>query len=82
MLHVLKEVPRMTFRIYVRWPANQVSQKTTTEVRAVADFAFDELRSRSSELLAEGALGVTYTSDSKQVNFIDLVAMRAAGSRS
>ena len=33
----------MTYRIYARWADGKVSDKTTTESRTVADFAWSEL---------------------------------------
>jgi hypothetical protein len=36
----------MTYRVYARWPEGGVSDKTTTESRSVADFAWVELRNK------------------------------------
>lgn len=35
-----------THRIYLRWPAQRTTDKTTTESANVARFAFDELKAR------------------------------------
>lgn len=64
----------MTFRIYVRWPDSQTSDKTSTESRAVAELAFKELTEKAASLKQQGAIGITFTSDKKQVNYLDLTA--------
>jgi len=61
-----------TFRIYVRWPSQRVSNKTTTEEDAVAKFAFDELSKRAEDFRQQGALGITLSADGKQVNYVRL----------
>lgn len=58
----------MTFRVYVRWPGQRVSDRTTTESRAVAEVAYGELVERS-DLAAQGALGVAFTEDQRQVAY-------------
>lgn len=59
----------MTFRIYVRWPDQSTSYKTSTESRTVADFAFQELVAMADELAAKGALGISYTNNGRQVEY-------------
>jgi hypothetical protein len=54
----------MTHRIYLRWPGQQVSDKTTTESKAVAQFAFDELIARQ-DLIGQ-QVDVAWTADGKQ----------------
>lgn len=59
----------MTFRIHVRWPDQSTSDKTNTESRTVADFAFQELVVMAAELSEKGALGLSYTHDGQQVEY-------------
>lgn len=59
----------MTFRVYLRWPGQRVSDKTTTDSRAVADLAFRELEARSVLLAGQGALGISFTEDGKQIEY-------------
>lgn len=59
----------MTFRVYLRWPAQRVSDKTTTDSRAVADLAFRELEANAAKLASQGALGISYTEDGKQIDY-------------
>lgn len=58
----------MTFRVYVRWPGQRVSNKTSTESRAAAQVAFDELAARS-DLDTSGALGVAFSEDGQQLSY-------------
>lgn len=62
----------MTFRVYVRWPHQRVSQKTSTESRAVADIAFTELRNSSDVLKRQGALGIAFSEDGKSLDYLPL----------
>jgi hypothetical protein len=71
----------MTYRIYVRWPDQRVSDKTSTESRPVADFALEELRQRADALRAEGALGVACSLDGKQLEYLELNADETAPRR-
>jgi|GEM_PF-1734758 len=64
----------MTFRVYVRWPNQRVTDKTVTDSRAVADIAFNELVARP-DLARNGALGVSLTEDGKQLEYRDLQAV-------
>lgn len=59
----------MTFRVYVRWPGQRVSDKTTTDSRAVADVAFNELAAKAESLSKQGALGVSFTDNGKQIDY-------------
>jgi hypothetical protein len=49
----------MTYRVYVRWPDSRVSDKTATDDRAVAEFAYQRLIARK-DLAGKGA-GVAFT---------------------
>ncbi len=60
-----------TYRIYARWLGNKVTDKTVTESQAVADFAWDELR-RVCWDEADKPVGLTYTCNGKQMDYIDL----------
>lgn len=59
----------MTFRVYLRWPGQRVSDKTTTESKAVAELAFRELESKAVQLAGQGALGISFTEDGKQIEY-------------
>jgi len=61
----------MTYRVYVRWPGQRTSNKTVTPSKAVADAAWDELTSKSWPK-GNTPLGLAYTHDGKQVEYIDL----------
>jgi len=37
----------MTYRVYLRWPQQRVSDKTVTEDRALAELAYQTLRKRT-----------------------------------
>jgi hypothetical protein len=61
----------MTYRVYVRWPRQKVSNKTNTESKEVADAAWNELK----QLLWNGKqkpIGLVYSCNGKQLNYIDL----------
>ena len=60
-----------TYRIYARWAGQKVTDKTVTESKPVADFAWEELRrvSWNGEIKP---IGLTYTCNGKQVDYIDL----------
>lgn len=62
----------MTFRVYVRWPDQRITDKTTTESRAVAELAFGELEVNCQKLVSQGALGITLTQNGKQLKYRDL----------
>jgi hypothetical protein len=61
----------ITYRIYARWAGQKVTDKTVTESKAVADFAWEELL-RLSWNGVDKPLGLTYTCNGKQLNYIDL----------
>lgn len=56
----------MSHRIYVRWPGQRTSDKTTKDSQAVADFAYRELQQRQDLV---GALGITWTHEDRQVAY-------------
>lgn len=60
----------MTHRIYLRWPPQRATDKTTTESAAVAQFAFAELLHRA-DLKGSGA-AVVWSIDGKQQQYIVL----------
>ncbi len=62
----------MTYRIYVRWPDQRVSDKTTTDNEMVAILAYGQLNTVADELRREGAVGIVYSADGKQVAYRDL----------
>ena len=62
----------MTFRIYVRWPSQRVTDRTTTESRGVADTAFSDLKARTSELEEAGAVGIAFTENGAQLDYVRL----------
>jgi hypothetical protein len=59
----------MTFRAYVRWPDKRTTHKTNTDVREVADFAFQSLLAQADGFAAQGALGISFTHDGRQVEY-------------
>jgi hypothetical protein len=63
----------MTFRVYVRWPGQRTSDKTSTTSREVAEAAFRQLRDQAQDLRARGALGIALTHDRKQVDYLNLL---------
>jgi hypothetical protein len=60
-----------TYRIYARWAGQKVTDKTVTESKPVADFAWEELRRVSWEGEIK-PIGLTYTCNGKQMDYIDL----------
>ena len=62
----------MTFRVYVRWPGQQVTDRTSTESRAIAQAAYAELVQNAETFKAKGALGITFTESGKQVGYEEL----------
>ena len=71
MLNLFIGVFMYSYRIYARWLGQKVSDKTVTESKAVADFAWAELR-RLSWNGEVKPIGLTYTCNGKQVDYIDL----------
>jgi hypothetical protein len=61
-----------TYRIYARWAGQKVTDKTVTESKAVADFAWEELQ-RMREDYNFKPIGLTYTCNGKQMNYVDLL---------
>ena len=62
----------MTYRVYVRWPDQRVSNKTSTPSEAVARAAFDELMACSTDLRRRGAVGLAMSHEGRQVHYVDL----------
>ncbi len=60
-----------TYRVYVRWPGQRATDKTTTESKAVADFAWDELNSLQWPDQPK-PIGLAYSLNGKQVDYVDL----------
>ena len=60
-----------TYRIYARWAGQKVTDKTVSECKPVADFAWAELRRLSLNKEVK-PIGLTYTCNGKQVDYIDL----------
>lgn len=63
----------MTYRVYVRWPGQRVTHKTNTESKAVADAAWEELKLVEWDE-ENKPLGLAYSCDGKQVDYIDLLS--------
>lgn len=57
----------MTFRVYLRWAGQRVSDKTVTESRKVAELAYQELLARSD--LVGKAVAAAFTEDGKQLAY-------------
>lgn len=69
----------MTYRIYARWPEGKVSDKTTTESRSVADFAWAELsKKRWKENNRPEGLTFTFREGDKkkpvQIDYVDFTS--------
>lgn len=62
----------MTYRVYVRWPGQKTSDKTSTDSELVAYTAYDELADARERLRADGALGVSMSQDNKNVRYLEL----------
>lgn len=56
-----------THRVYLRWPPQRTSDKTTTESAEVAAFAFTELKNRPD--LAGKDVAVAWTCDGQQLAY-------------
>lgn len=56
-----------THRVYLRWPAQRTSDKTTTNSDRVAQFAFDELKNRAD--LSGQPVAAAWTCDGKQLAY-------------
>lgn len=72
----------MTYRVYLRWPDQQTSDKTTTEDEVVAQTAFTRLTQR--EDLRGQKVGVAFSKDREQVafhNFLTGVTTNHAGAQ-
>lgn len=59
----------MTYRVYLQWPAQKVTDKTVTESRAVAELAYRELITRTDWPADAKPLGVAFTQDGKQLAY-------------
>jgi hypothetical protein len=64
----------MTYRIYLRWPGQRVSDKTVTEDLAVAELAYNHLVARPD--LVDKPVSVAFTQDGKQIRFHDFRGAR------
>lgn len=59
----------MTYRTYLRWPGQRVSDKTVTEDLAVAELAYGQLLARPD--LIDKPVSAVFTQDGKQLRFHD-----------
>ena len=59
----------MTFRVYLRWPEQKTTDKTTTEDPEVAKLAFDRLKERTD--LYGQEVGIAFTQDNKRIEYFD-----------
>lgn len=57
----------MTHRVYLRWPPQRATDKTTTERESVARFAFDELL-RRADLVGQD-VAVAWTCNGQQLAY-------------
>jgi hypothetical protein len=62
----------VTYRVYLRWPAQKISNRTSTESRTVAQGAFDELSADAQRYTEQGAIGIALTLDGKQLQYHEL----------
>lgn len=58
-----------THRVYLRWPPQRTSDKTSTEDPDVARFAFDQLKARTD--LQGQPVAVAWTCNGKQLGYHD-----------
>lgn len=65
----------MTIRVYVRWPGQQVSNKTNTESVSVAEFAYRELADKAATFAQRGALQIIFSENQKLQKLIDLTKL-------
>lgn len=65
---------KLSHRVYVRWPDQRVSDRTSTDSSAVAKLAFSELMSKGHGLFEDGALSILMSVDGERVEFVDLAA--------
>lgn len=63
---------KLDYRVYVRWPGQRTTDRTSTDSALVAKHAFDGLVRRSQELVENGALAVVMTQGGQQVEYINL----------
>lgn len=62
----------MPYRVYVRWPRQQTTDKTVTDSLAVAELAYEELQVVVQTLREKGAIGIAFTKDNKQLRYVEL----------
>lgn len=70
-----------TYRVYVRWPAQKVSERTVTQDRAIADQAFKQLALRKDSLRSAGAYGIAFTVGGERIEYLLLNAAPIYGPR-
>ncbi len=63
------------YRVYLRWPPQRTTDTTVTEIREVAEFAFQHLKSRAD--LRGQDVAVAMTLDGKQQDYFDFKAAGA-----
>jgi len=61
-----------TYKVYVRWPGQRVSDKTTTESQDVAEFAYRQIIENASKY--DGADGAAITFNQKGVDYMTFEA--------
>ena len=64
----------MTYRVYVRWPGQVVTNRTSTDSLEIAETAFQEIVDNSAQFVKAGALGASFTHNGRQkqyCNFTD-----------
>jgi len=66
-LGILPGMPK--YRVYLRWPPQRVTDSTTTEIREVAEFAFNHLKARTD--LRGQDVAVAMTLEGKQQDYFD-----------
>jgi hypothetical protein len=63
----------MIYLVYVRWPDQTTSEKTATASRAVAEFAFAELRALAPTFARRGAVGISFSGNCQRIDFVNLI---------
>jgi hypothetical protein len=79
-LGILPLMSTPKYRVHLRWPTQQVSHTTVTEIREVAEFAFEHLKSRRD--LQGKRLAVTMTLEGKSQNYYEFDSADAQNTES
>lgn len=62
----------LALRVYVRWPGQKTSDRSSTDSAAVAKLAFDKLAAQRASLANDGALAIVLSKGKEQLEYLDL----------